>query len=157
MYPSVHRRVSNAHTISAGTSSRTGPETFSTSVTSPVYSCLISNSWDFLPKHSKTASWEKSTKRKSFRYFSSFYLISASVINIDSQCNALFMEAWKRFKKALWFLISASWTPRDYFISKCEHLQACAYIVRSRLPLTLFTSHMWHTNWTHPNAQYPPS
>ena len=48
-YPSVCRHVNNAHTTSAGTSSRTGPETFITSVISLPYSCLISNSGGFLP------------------------------------------------------------------------------------------------------------
>lgn len=109
MYPSVHLHVNNAHTTSAGTSSRTVPETFITSVTSPVYSCLVSNSWGFLPKHSN------STRKKLFPYFSSLCLISASVTNINIQCNTLLMEAWKHFKKALWFFISASWALRGLF------------------------------------------
>ena len=48
-YPSVCLHVNNAHATSAGTSSRTGPETFITSVISPAYSCLISNSGGFFP------------------------------------------------------------------------------------------------------------
>lgn len=87
---------------------------------------------------------KKSPRKKPFLHFSSFYLISASVTNINIQCNILFIKAWKCFKKVLWFLISASRTPRDYFISKCEHLQACADTEKAEflshfLPLTCGT------------------
>lgn len=127
MYPSVRLHVNNAHTTSAGTSSRTGPETFITSVTSPVYSCLIVTHRVFF-LNTQTASSGKSTGKKLFLYFSPLYLISASVTNINIQRNTLFMEAWKHFKKALWFPIPASWTPRALFHkqvwtppSKCSH------------------------------------
>lgn len=63
----------------------------------------------------QTATWGNSTRKRLFPYFSSLCLISASVTNINIQCNTLFMEAWKHFKKALWFFISASWALRGLF------------------------------------------
>lgn len=85
MYPSVHLCVSNAHTTSAGTSSRTGPETSITSVTSAIYSCLIRNSQIFFLSTQKQQPEGEALGKKACLYFSAFYLISASVININIQ------------------------------------------------------------------------
>lgn len=119
-----------------------------TAASSVTHGIFFLNTWKQHPE-------EKAPGKKPFLYFFSFYLISASVTNINIQCSSLFVETQKHFKKALWFLISASWTQGDYFISRCEHLQARAHTLRSRVPLTLSTSHMWPTKWSHQNAQNP--
>lgn len=112
MYPSVHLHVNNAHTTSAGTSSRTVPETFSLHLSLPLFTAASSVTHGVFFLNIQKASWGNSTRKKLFLYFSSLYLIFSLVTNINIQCNILFMEAKKHFEKALWFFTSASWTLR---------------------------------------------
>lgn len=143
---------------SAGTSSRTGLETFITSVTSPVYSCLISNSWVFFfffPKHSEQHPKEIAPGKERFFYFSSLYLISVSVTNLIS---TVIHSSWMHgntSRKHCSFSFPLLELRGGYFISKCEYLHANAHTLRSTAPSTLSTSYMWYTEWSHQNAQRP--
>lgn len=67
----------------------------------PLFTAASSVTHGIFFQNIPTASWLNGTRKKLFFYLFSLYLISASVTNVNSQGNALFLEAWKHFKKTL--------------------------------------------------------
>ena len=67
----------------------------------PLFTAASSVNHGVFFQNNPTASWLNGIREKLFFYLFSLHLISASVTNINSPGNALFMEAWKHFKKTL--------------------------------------------------------